>query len=454
MDVKTTFLNGDLEEEVYMKQSGGFVMPGNEHKVYKLIKSLYGLKQAPKHWHQKFDEVVFSSGFLPNQSDKCVYSKLDDADKGVIICLYVYDMLIFGTDQNQVDKTKEFLSSKFSMKDMGEKILKKFNREDSSPMSTPIDPVEKLKPNTRKPVDQLKYSRAIGCLMYAITRTRPDIAYAVGTMNHGLSYVGYPSVLEAYSYASWINHVKDSSFTSGWVFLLGGGVVSWASKKQSCITSSTMEFEFVALVAAGKDVEWLRNLIHEIPIWLKPIASISIHCDITATLAKAYSQIYNGKSRHLGVRHSMIRELIMNGVISIEFVWSQHNLADHLMKVLARDLVIKSVIGMRLKSIDDVPSTPARRPPIRAQMGFSPRLCLITFEYKEYDEEREMEPRREQIEKPLHLSTGGLLGPSELRARENGSRGISIPPLLAAYLGRSENGQALQSSFTSIYGGH
>ncbi|GJR97445.1 zinc finger, CCHC-type containing protein [Tanacetum coccineum] len=326
MDVKTTFLNGDLDEEVYMKQPEGFVMPGNEHKVCNLVKSLYGL-----------------------------------------------------TDQNQVDKTKKFLSSRFSMKDMGEadvilgikikrknkgivitqshyieKILKKFNREDCSPVSTPMDSVEKLKPNTGKPVDQLEYSRAIGCLMYAMTSTRPDIAYVVGrlsTKDYGLSYVGYPSVLEGYSDASWINHVEDSSFTSEWVFLLRGGAISWASKKQTCITSSTMESEFVALAAAGKEVEWLRNLIHEIPIWPKPIAPISIRCDSAPTMARAYSQIYNVKSRHLGVRHSMVGELIRNGVISIEFVQTQHNLADHLTKGLARDLVYKSVIWMGLKSI-------------------------------------------------------------------------------------------------------
>nr|GEY31087.1 zinc finger, CCHC-type [Tanacetum cinerariifolium] len=226
-----------------------------------------------------------------------------------------------------VDKTKKFLSSRFSMKDMGEAdvildikikrenkgifitqshyieiILKKFNREDCSLVSTPMDPVEKLKPNTGKPVDQLEYSRAIGCLMYAMIITRPDIAYAVGrlrrftsnpsrqhwkaitrvfnflrgTKDYGLSYVGYPSVLEGYSDASWINHVEDSSSMSGWVFLLGGGAISWASKKQTCITGLTMEYEFVALAVDGKEAEWLRNLIHEILIWPKPIAPISI----------------------------------------------------------------------------------------------------------------------------------------------------------------------------------
>nr|GEV27840.1 zinc finger, CCHC-type [Tanacetum cinerariifolium] len=120
MYVKTAFLNGDLDEKIYMKQPEGFVIPGHESKVCKLKKSLYGLKQAPKQWHQKFDDVVLSNGFSLNQADKCVYSKFDASGKGVIICLYVDDMLIFGTYQDQVNKTKEFLSSKFDMKDLGE----------------------------------------------------------------------------------------------------------------------------------------------------------------------------------------------------------------------------------------------------------------------------------------------------------------------------------------------
>ncbi|GJZ01059.1 hypothetical protein Tco_0519020 [Tanacetum coccineum] len=107
-----------------------------------------------------------------------------------------------------------------------------------------------------------------------------------------------------------------------------------------------MEFEFVALTAAGKKVEWLKNLLLEIPLWVKPIAPISIRCDNAATLAKAYSQMYNGKSRHLGVRHNMIRKLITNEVVSIEFVRSQQNIVDHLTKGLARDLVIKYAEGM------------------------------------------------------------------------------------------------------------
>ncbi|GJY96627.1 hypothetical protein Tco_0513537 [Tanacetum coccineum] len=192
-------------------------------------------------------------------------------------------------------------------------------------------------PNTSMAVDQLEYSRAIGYLMYAMTSTRPDIAYSMGklsrytsnpsthhwhaimrefkylkkTIDYGLSYVGFPLVLEGYSDAT----------------------------------------EFVALAAAGKEAEWLRNLIYEILVWPKLIYPLSIHCDSAATLAKAYCQIYNGNSRHLGVRHSMVRELITNGVISVDFVRSQQNLADHLTKGLAQDLVHNLAIGMGLKSI-------------------------------------------------------------------------------------------------------
>ncbi|GJT87121.1 zinc finger, CCHC-type containing protein [Tanacetum coccineum] len=242
MDVKTTFLNRELEEE-----------------------------QPPKQWHQKFDEVVLSNGYLLNQADKCVYSKFDETSKGVIICLYVDDMLIFGTDQVQVDLTKEFLSSRFSMKDEAnvilsirikhesngisisqsyyiEKVLEKFNHFDCTPMDTS----EKLMPNNGQVVSQLKFSRVIGCLMYAMTCTRSDIAFAVGklsrytsnpstqhwqaiqrvlkylkkTMDYRLTYTSYPSVLEGYTDTSWISNTEDNSSTSGWVFLLGGGAIS------------------------------------------------------------------------------------------------------------------------------------------------------------------------------------------------------------------------------------
>ncbi|GJX25762.1 zinc finger, CCHC-type containing protein [Tanacetum coccineum] len=246
MDVKTAFLNGDLDEEIYMKQPEGFVMPGHERKVCKLKKSLYGLKQAPKQWHQKFDDVVLSNGFSLNQANKCMYSKFDASGKGVIICLYADDMLIFGTDQDQVNKTKEFLSSNFDMKDLGE-------------AEVILDPTMKFRPNKGTPVSQLEYSRAIGCHMYAMISTRPDIAFVVGKLSR---YTSNPSALH------WQALGRK-------VIPMPVGLIIWRITRLRVVGYSFLEEP-------------------------KPMSTISIRCDSAATLAKAYSQVYNGKSRHLG----------------------------------------------------------------------------------------------------------------------------------------------------------
>ncbi|GJZ02523.1 zinc finger, CCHC-type containing protein [Tanacetum coccineum] len=192
----------------------------------------------------------------------------------LIHSLIIHQMDVKITFLNGELDEEEFLSSRFSMKDMGEANV--------IMVSTPMDTSEKPIPNNRHAVSQLEYSKVIGSLMYAMTCNRPDIAFAVGKLSR---YTSHPGTQHWQAIQRIIN-AKDNS----------------SSKKQTYITRSKMEFEFVALAAAGKEVEWLRNLILEIPLWYKPIASISIRCDRDATLAKAYSQMYNGKSRHLGVK--------------------------------------------------------------------------------------------------------------------------------------------------------
>ena len=115
--------------------------------------------------------------------------------------------------------------------------------------------------------------------------------------------------------------------------MLGGGVVSWASKKQTCITNSIMAAEFVTLAAASKEGEWLRNLLLEVPLWPKPMSPLSILCDSKTTLSKVYSHVYNGKSRHIGLRHAYVHQLIKDGVITVNYVQTNENLADPLTRV-------------------------------------------------------------------------------------------------------------------------
>ena len=317
MDVKTAFLNGDLEEEVYMEQPEGYVILGQEHTVCKLVKSLYGLKQAPKQWHEKFDNIMLTHGYVIYGADKCVYSKFIN-NEGVIICLYIDDLLIFGTSLNVVHDAKHFLASNFDMKDLGEanvilginilrdndcitlsqshyveKIFKKFEYFDMSPMSTPFDSNVHLFKSRGDSISQDKYAQIIGSLMFLTNCTRPNIAYNVGrlirctynpsiehwdaisrllrylksTFDYGLSYCGYPAILEGYCDANWISDIDEVKPTSGYVFTLAGGAVSWKSSKQTCIARSTMESELVALKKAGSEAEWFRSLLIDIPLY-------------------------------------------------------------------------------------------------------------------------------------------------------------------------------------------
>ena len=168
-------------------------------------------------------------------------------------------------------------------------------------------------------------------------------------MNLGFLYSKFPVVLKGYTDASWITSTKDNKSTSGWVFTLADGVVSCASKKQTCITHSTMESEFIALAAAGKEVEWLRNMLLDIKLWPQPMPAISLYCDSQTTMSKAFSKMYNGKSRHISLRHEYVRQLISDGIISIIYVKSCNNLADPFTKALPRDVVKKISAGLGLK---------------------------------------------------------------------------------------------------------
>jgi hypothetical protein len=180
----------------------------------KLMKSLYGLKQTPEQWHEKFDVTLISVGFSVNESDRCVYYR-HGGGQGVILCLYVDDILIFGTSLDVINEVKTFLCQSFDMKDMGnadvilniklikgkngitltqshyvEMVLSRFGYKDSKPSPTPYDPSLVLQKNKRIGRDQLRYSQMIGSLMYLASATRPDISFAVSKLSQFTSNPG------------------------------------------------------------------------------------------------------------------------------------------------------------------------------------------------------------------------------------------------------------------------
>ena len=190
-----------------MQQPDGFMIEGRDKKVCRLIKSLYGLKQAPKQWHEKFDSTMTSVGFCVNKADKCVYYWFNGGE-GVILCLYVDDILLFGSNIDAINRTKSFHSQNFDMKDLCEadvilniklikgengitlsqshyvdKVLSRFGFMDCKLAATPYNPNAKLHKNTGHGKDQLKYSQISRSLMYLTSATRPNISYVVSRLS-------------------------------------------------------------------------------------------------------------------------------------------------------------------------------------------------------------------------------------------------------------------------------
>ncbi|XP_060182404.1 secreted RxLR effector protein 161-like [Lycium barbarum] len=214
--------------------------------------------------------------------------------------------------------------------------------------------------------------------MFLMNYTRPDIAYAVsrlsrythnpssehwnalhrflsylrGTMDWCLHFNKFPAVLEGFCDANWVTNNDEVSSTGGYVFTLGAGAISWKSSKQICIARSTMESEFIALELAGQEAEWLRNLLADVPLWGRQASPVSLHYDSQAAIGIANNSVYNGKRRHIRIRHGVVKQLLKHGVISLEYVRSERNLANPLTKGLARKMILETSRVMGLKPMD------------------------------------------------------------------------------------------------------
>jgi len=397
MDVKTAFLNGNIEEELYMVQPEGFIDPKDARKVCKLQRSIYGLKQASRSWNLRFDEVIKDFGFVQNFEEACVYKKVSGSSIAFLV-LYVDDILLIGNDVKFLKAVKEYLNSKFSMKDLGEaayilgikiyrdrskrlialsqstyldKVLKKFNMEGSKrgflPMSTGITLSKDQCPATAKEIEsmaKIPYASAIGSIMYAMLCTRPHVALAISltsrfqsnpgidhwtTVKNILKYLRITKdmflvyggcdedlIVKGYVDASFNTDPDGSKSQTGYIFMLNGGAVSWRSCKQSTVAQSTMEAEYMAAGDAANEAVWLRKFVIELGVFPSASDPVEILCDNTGAIANAKEPRSHSTAKHILRRYHVIRDYVKNGGIRICKVHTDLNVADPMTKPLPR----------------------------------------------------------------------------------------------------------------------
>eukprot|EP00253_Pinus_taeda_P020507 PITA_20507 len=311
MDVKTAFLNGFIQEEVYIEQPQGFEVHGKESHVCRLKKALYGLKQAPRAWYSRIDTYLQGMGFTKSEADANLYF-IVIGEEPLILVLYVDDLVITGAER-LIEHCKIDLATEFEMKDIGlmhyffglevwqeeghfflgqgkyiVDILSRFHMEDCRPMSTPmITNWKKLHASDSELVDPTLYRQLIGSLMYLVN-TGPDICFAVNTMSqfmceprkvhwvaakHILRYLqgtvdygqdyrqGDGVRLVGYTDSDWAGCACNRKSTSGCCFGLGSAVVSWFSRKQQSVALSSAEAEYMAASLASCEAIWLRKML-------------------------------------------------------------------------------------------------------------------------------------------------------------------------------------------------
>ncbi|KAK9024988.1 hypothetical protein V6N11_064889 [Hibiscus sabdariffa] len=331
MDVKTAFLNGKLEEDVYMTQPEGFVTPENAGKVCKLQRSIYGLKQASGSWNLRFNDAIKEFGLIRNEDEPCVYKKFSGSIVSFLI-LYVDDILIIGNDIPTLQSVKAWLSSCFSMKDLGEaayilgvkinrdrsrrllglsqstyidKVLKRFNMEASKkgflPMTHGISLLKEMCPSTskeRERMSQIPYASTIGSIMYAMI------------CEEQLSIKGYTDT-------SFQTDKDDSRSQSGFVFRLNGGAVSWKSSKQDTVADFTTEAEYIAASEAAKEAVWIKKFVTELGVVPSISDALELYCDNNGAIAQAKEPRSHQRSKYILRRFHLIREIVDRGDVEI-----------------------------------------------------------------------------------------------------------------------------------------
>eukprot|EP00253_Pinus_taeda_P014679 PITA_14679 len=323
MDVKTTFLNGDLKENVFMSQPGGFAVKGHEHKVCKLVKSLYGLKQAPRAWYGKLTEHLLKLNFNHFDLDDATLFVKKVGKIVVYLVVYVDDLLMTANNESYIASIKKELGKSFEMTDLGYvhyylgievtqhsksiflsqkkyigDLLNRFGMKKCNPLSTPMEQNLKLTSIEGKEFqDATKYRELVGSLIY-FTTTKPHISFSVGIL----------SFLIGYSNSDFDGDKETRVSTSGYAMSLGSGAVSWRSRKQSAPTDSTTESEYVAAAEATKEIVWLRKILEDLQV--KQVQSTPLMIDNTYAIKLAKNPKFHDRTKHINTKYHMNRHII------------------------------------------------------------------------------------------------------------------------------------------------
>ncbi|RVW80130.1 Retrovirus-related Pol polyprotein from transposon TNT 1-94 [Vitis vinifera] len=334
LDVKTAFLHGDLEEDLYMIQPEGFIVQGQENLVCKLRKSLYGLKQAPRQWYKKFDNFMHRIGFKRCEADHCCYVKSFD-NSYIILLLYVDDMLIAGSDIEKINNLKKQLSKQFAMKDLGaaKQILGMRIIRDKANGTLKLSQSEYVKKVLSRP----DIAHAVGVVSRFMSRPGKQhweavkwiLRYLKGSLDTCLCFTGASLKLQGYVDADFAGDIDSRKSTTGFVFTLGGTTISWTSNLQKIVTLSTTEAEYVAATEAGKEMIWLHGFLDELG---KKQEMGILHSDSQSAIFLAKNSAFHSKSKHIQTKYHFIRYLVEDKLVILEKICGSKNPADMLTK--------------------------------------------------------------------------------------------------------------------------
>ncbi|KAJ9560716.1 hypothetical protein OSB04_005876 [Centaurea solstitialis] len=368
MDVKTAFLHGDLDKEIYMEQPEGFQVKGKEDYVCRLQKSLYGLKQAPRLWYNKFESVMGKQGYKKTTSDHCVFFQRFGDDDFIILLLYVDDMLIVGKNSERITQLKLELSKSFAMKDLGpakqilgiqitrdraskklhmsqeqyiEKVLRRFNMDKaklvSSPLTTNFKLTDKDCPSSKEEIeemDRIPYASAVGSLIYLR-----------GTSKLGITFGNGEPMLVGYTDSDMAGNKDNMKSTSGYLMTFAGGAMSWQSRLQKCVALSTTEAEYMAATEACKELLWLKRFMQELGFTQQ---RYMVLCDNQSAIHLAKNTMFHKRTKHIDVRYHWIRDALEDKMFELEKVHTDDNGSDMLTKALASEKlnICCSIAGM------------------------------------------------------------------------------------------------------------